>query len=110
MAACSATLVYPSSWSAYEERERIVPDTIAATESVLEDAVLAPFRGPGYAVVAGPSLALEQPTAERSSFAEAIRLDRLHAAPTRVNLHVPIDALEEALRKAWPLQYVGPLP
>jgi type I restriction enzyme, R subunit len=77
-----------------------VSDTIAVTESVVEEVVLTLFEGLGYAVLHGPVIAPEQPTAERATFGEVILLDRLLAALARINPHVPAEALDEALRKA----------
>ncbi len=75
-------------------------DTIAVTESVVEEAVLTLFEGLGYCVLHGPAIAPEQPTAERATFGDVILLDRLRAALARINPHVPAEALDEALRKA----------
>lgn len=75
-------------------------DTIAVTESVVEEAVLTLFEGLGYAVLHGPAIAPEQPAAERASFGDVVLIDRLRAALARINPHVPADALAEALRKA----------
>ncbi len=75
-------------------------DTIAVTESVVEEVVLNLFEGLGYTVLNGPTIAPEQPTAERVTFADVILLDRLRAALIRINPTIPADAIEEALRKA----------
>lgn len=45
-------------------------DTIAVTESVVEEVVLNLFEGLGYSVLNGPTIAPEQPAAERASFAD----------------------------------------
>ena len=82
------------------EPRPIVSDTIAVPESVVEEVVLGLFAGLGYAVLGGTIIAPEQPAAERVSFGDVILLDRLRAALTRLNSHIPTDALDEALRKA----------
>ena len=83
-------------------------DTIAVTESVVEEVVLSLFEGLGYSVLNGPTIAPEQPTAERASFADVILLDRLRAALVRINPTIPADAIEEALRKAIRVETPAP--
>ena len=83
-------------------------DTIAVTESVVEEVVLNLFEGLGYSVLNGPTIAPEQPTAERASFADVILLDRLRAALVRINPTIPADAIEEALRKATRVETPAP--
>jgi len=55
-------------------------DTIAVTESVVEEVVLNLFEGLGYSILNGPTIGPEQPTAERASFVDVILLDRLRGA------------------------------
>ncbi len=76
------------------------PETIAVTESVVEDVVLNLFDRLGYTVLPGATLAPEQPTAERETFSDVILLDLLRSALSRINPTIPTEAIEEALRKA----------
>ncbi len=75
-------------------------DTIAVTESVVEEATLSMFQGLGYALLHGPAIAPETPEAERATFADVILTGRLGDALARINPDIPTIALDEALRKA----------
>jgi type I restriction enzyme R subunit len=69
------------------------------TESVVEEATLAWFEELGYAILYGPDIAPEEPRAERASYAQVVLMDRLRAALARINPTIPVDALDEAIRK-----------
>jgi len=69
------------------------------TESIVEDATLEWFGELGYAVGNGPHLAPGEPAAERDSFSEVVLVGRLRDAVRRLNLFIPEEAREEALRK-----------
>ncbi len=69
------------------------------TESVVEEAALNWLAGLGYAVVNGPTIAPEEPAAERASFDEVILAGRLREALHRLNPGVTAEALDEAFRR-----------
>ena len=68
-------------------------------ESVLEDAVLEWFGALGYEVAHGPSIAPDEPAAERADFREAILRGRLLMALRRLNPDLDGSALQEAERQ-----------
>jgi type I restriction enzyme R subunit len=68
-------------------------------ESIVEDAALTWFAELGYAVVEGPTLAPGEPASERDTFSEVVLVGRLSEAIHRLNLAIPEEAREEALRK-----------
>ncbi|MEY2878610.1 MAG: Type restriction enzyme protein [Verrucomicrobiota bacterium] len=72
---------------------------MSLNEATVEDAALEWFGELGYAVAHGPQLAPGEPAAERASFGEVVLVGRLRAAITRLNLGIPDEAREEALRK-----------
>jgi type I restriction enzyme R subunit len=72
---------------------------MSLTESEVESAALTWLSSLGYTSIFGPDIAPEEPAAERESFQEIILSRRLHDALSRLNLSIPADALEEALRK-----------
>jgi len=69
------------------------------TESVVEQAALAWLESLGYATISGPTIAPDEPRAERASFDEVVLTDRLRAALARLNPGVSSEALEEAFRR-----------
>jgi len=68
-------------------------------ESTVEEAALSWLDEIGYAFLAGPDIAPEQSAAERTAFAEVILTGRLKTALRRLNPNMPLEALEDALRK-----------
>jgi type I restriction enzyme R subunit len=69
------------------------------TESVVEDATLDILDGLGYAILHGPDIAPGMPNAERTDYAEGVLAGRLRAALERINPAIPLDALDDAIRK-----------
>ncbi|MYA89135.1 MAG: type I restriction endonuclease subunit R [Boseongicola sp. SB0662_bin_57] len=69
------------------------------TEDEVEDAALEWLAGLGYAVLHGPDIGPEGPTPERHSHGEVFLTGRLRKAIARINPHLPIETLEEVLRK-----------
>ncbi len=69
------------------------------TESEVEDAALAWLAELGYAVLPGPDIGPDGPAPERGSYDQVLLTGRLHKALTRLNPHLPAEALEEVLRK-----------
>jgi type I restriction enzyme R subunit len=76
-----------------------VSDTIAVTESTVEEATLGWLQGLKYTVLHGPDIAPGEPNAERATFGDVILIDRLRTALARINSTIPAEALDEALRK-----------
>jgi type I restriction enzyme, R subunit len=74
-------------------------DKVSLNESIVEDAALEWFAELDYAVGHGPHLAPGEPAAERASFSEVVLVGRLREAIRRLNVSVPEEAREEALRK-----------
>src|SRR3989338_5631055 len=69
------------------------------TESTVEEAALAWLGGLGYAVLHGPEIEPEGSQEERASFGEVLLVGRLQAALAEINLDIPADAREDAVRK-----------
>jgi type I restriction enzyme R subunit len=72
---------------------------MSLNESIVEEAALGWFAELGYSVGHGPHLAPGEPAAERDSFGKVVLEGRLRAAIRRLNVSIPEDAREEALRK-----------
>ena len=69
------------------------------TESIVEQAALAWLEELGYQIVYGPDIAPGESLAERDNFGQVVLEFRLRQALRRLNPRVPLDALDEALRK-----------
>ena len=69
------------------------------TESTVEESVLEWFDDLEYAVMHGPEIAPDEPSAERASYSEVILADRLRSALTDLNPDIPDDAIEDAYRR-----------
>jgi type I restriction enzyme R subunit len=72
---------------------------MSLNESIVEDAALEWFGELGYEIRHGPQLAPGEPAAERESFGEVLLVGRLREAIRPLNLSIPEEAREEALRK-----------
>jgi type I restriction enzyme R subunit len=68
-------------------------------ESHIEEATLEWLGELGYAIGHGPDMAPGEPTAERDSFSDVVLKGRLREVIHRLNLGIPEEAREEALRK-----------
>jgi type I restriction enzyme R subunit len=68
-------------------------------ERELELATQGWFQALGYQLAFGPTLAPDQPGAERESFQQTLLLGRLQRAIAKLNPKIPADARAEALRK-----------
>src|SRR2546428_5947566 len=73
--------------------------TVGITESVVEEATLTWFEELGYTVLHGPDIAPGEPDAERSSYSDVVLVERVRSALVEINPDIPVDALEEVLRK-----------
>ena len=71
----------------------------AFTESVVEDAALSWFGELGYSVISGPTIAPDEPAAERKAFSDVVLEGRLRTALASLNPDAPPEALDEAFRK-----------
>jgi type I restriction enzyme R subunit len=72
---------------------------MSLNESIVEDAALEWFGELGYEIRHGPQLVPGEPAAERESFGEVLLVGRLREAIRPLNLSIPEEAREEALRK-----------
>jgi type I restriction enzyme R subunit len=73
--------------------------TYLLTESVVEESALQWLSQLGYTVLYGPTIAPEEPAAERDDYGEVILARRLRDALTHLNPTLPTVALDEAYRK-----------
>ena len=68
-------------------------------ESIIEDTTLDWLKALGYEVVAGPSIAPDEPRAERVDYKQVILEGRLKEALKNITPDIPPEALDEAFRK-----------
>ena len=66
-------------------------------EQQLEDLCIGWFQETGWQFVHGPEIAPDGASPERADYRQVILHDRLLAALGRINLHIPIAALEQAV-------------
>jgi len=69
------------------------------TESVVEDVALDWLKGLGYEILSGLAIAPGEPAAERSDYKQVFLFDRLQTKLEDLNPQIPLEGLEEALRK-----------
>jgi len=69
------------------------------TESVVEQAALAWLESLHYDIVSGPTIAPDEPGAERASFDEVVLSGRFRESLARLNPGVSAEALDEAFRR-----------
>jgi len=69
------------------------------TESVVEDAALVWLGGLGYEVLSGLAIAPGEPAAERTDYKQVFLFDRLQTKLEDLNPKIPLEGLQEALRK-----------
>ncbi|WP_299428157.1 type I restriction endonuclease subunit R [uncultured Meiothermus sp.] len=77
----------------------------AFSENTVEQATLEWLRSMGYEYQFGPSIAPEEPKAERESYRQVLLLGRLRDALVRLNPGLPQAALDEAIRKIGTLEH-----
>jgi type I restriction enzyme R subunit len=75
-------------------------------EGTVEDITLGWFRGLGYDIAHGPTLAPGEPGSERETYGDVLLTERLRASIERLNPSIPAEAKEEAFRKV--LRVDGP--
>lgn len=82
--------------------------------SILEDHVeqeaLGWFAELGYDIAFGPNIAPDGTSPERSSYRQVILIDRLMAALSRINLHLPEFAISDATRQILTPNLPGLIP
>ncbi|MHB8520218.1 MAG: type I restriction endonuclease subunit R [Limisphaerales bacterium] len=69
------------------------------TESVVEDAALDWLRELGYEILSGLVIAPGEPAAERADYKQVFLFDRLQTKLADLNPQIPLEGLQEALRK-----------
>ena len=69
-------------------------------EQELEDLCIGWFQEAGWRFATGPSIAPEGVNPERADYRQVILRDRLLATLARINPHIPIAALEQAVHSA----------
>ena len=75
------------------------PQKTKITESVVEQATLAWLKGLSYEVLFGLDIAPGEPAAERADYKQILLFDRLQTKLADLNPQIPLEGLEEALRK-----------
>jgi type I restriction enzyme R subunit len=69
------------------------------TESILEEAALSWLSGLGWIVKHGPEIAPGELFAERTDYGQVILEERLRQALVKLNPELPLEAIDEALRR-----------
>jgi type I restriction enzyme R subunit len=67
----------------------------------VEDAALDWLHGLGCEVLSGPAIAPGEPAAERADYKQVLLFDRLQTKLEDLNPKIPLEGLQEALRKIW---------
>lgn len=70
-------------------------------ESEVEEVALEILSDLGYETVFGPDIAFDGRTPERASYSEVVLIERLRDAVDRLNLSIPKEAKEEAIKKLF---------
>jgi len=83
----------------------IAEKPVGFVESEVEQAALDWLRDTGYQVLFGPDIAPGTAQEERSSYGDAILLERLRQAVTVINLDIPRTERESAIRQVEHPQY-----
>ena len=69
------------------------------SESHVEDAALEWLAGLGYSILHGPDISPDGETPERASHSQVLLTVRFREVLGRINPHLPVETLEEVLRK-----------
>jgi len=69
------------------------------TETTVEDAALEIFEGLRYTILHGPTIAPGEMFAERANYSDVVLVERLRKALKDINSKIPVEAIEEAIRK-----------
>lgn len=78
-------------------------------ENTLEQLAINVFEEIGYNYVFGPAIAPEGEAQERKDFSEVILFDRLRSKLIAINPDVPIEGIEEAIRKVKLFDVTSPI-
>jgi type I restriction enzyme R subunit len=73
-------------------------------EPAVEEECLGYLRDLGYQTLDASELAPDAPAQERSDYTAVVLRDRLEGAVARLNLHLPTDALDQAVRELTTVQ------
>ena len=68
-------------------------------EARVEETTVKYFREMGYEYAFGPDIAPDGPRPERADYGQVVLIGRLRDALARINPDVPLEAIEEAIRK-----------
>src|SRR6202050_1759783 len=71
----------------------------SVAESTVEEAALSWFEDLGYTIVHGPDIAPGELFAEREAYGDVVLVKRLREALQRINPEIPVEALDEAVRR-----------
>lgn len=80
------------------------------TESIIENFAIELFQRLGYEYVYAPDIAPDSENPVRSSFEEVILTERLTKAVRRINVSLPADAVDEAIKPCFALLPLTHLP
>jgi type I restriction enzyme, R subunit len=69
------------------------------SELIVEQATLEWFEVLGYNILNASEIAPETPNSERETYADVVLRDRLQTALATINPHIPVEAIEDAIRK-----------
>ena len=69
------------------------------TESIVEEAALGFFKELGFEYQPGPEICQDGLFPERKSYGEVVLVQRLQAALSRLNTHLPSSSIDEAVKK-----------
>lgn len=78
------------------------------TESDLENATLEWLEELGFGIVFGPNIAPDGESPERESYKDIVLVGRLRSAVSAINLSIPRDAQEDAIKKVINVAYSNP--
>ena len=78
-------------------------------ESDVEEAALTWFDGLDYDILNGPTIAPEEPLAERSNYGEAVLKGRLRSALARINPQIAGSTLEDAIARITRVEHPSPV-
>ena len=72
---------------------------VIITETILEQTVLDWFKSLGWKTAFGPDISPDGLVCEREDYSQVILVGRLRAALENINPNIPLDAIDEAVRR-----------
>jgi len=69
------------------------------SESIVEQATLEWFEALGYSILNASHIAPAEPNSERETYVDVVLRDRLQTALVTINPDLPLEAIEDAIRK-----------